>query len=98
MASSDDERTSQAVFADEPFRRASPIVDELVAWAADHGRDGAQLAIAWTLAHPAVTSSIVGAKTAEQALHNIGAADWVLSDGDMTEISGILGDFQFENV
>ena len=52
--------------------------------------------MAWTLAHPAVTSSIVGAKTAEQALHNIAAADWRLSSDDMAEIEEILGDYQFD--
>ncbi len=93
---SDDERTGKQEFESEPFRQAFPIVEKLVEWAADHGRDGAQLAIAWTLAHPAVTSSIVGAKTAEQALDNIAAADWRLSSDALAEIEDILGDFQFD--
>jgi aryl-alcohol dehydrogenase-like predicted oxidoreductase len=93
---SDDERTEKREFEDEPFRRAFPIVEKLVEWASDHGRDGAQLAIAWTLAHPAVTSSIVGAKTADQALHNIGAADWRLSGGELAEIDDILEGYQFD--
>ena len=92
----DDERKEKPEFESEPFRRAFPIVEKLVEWAADHGRDGAQLAIAWTLAHPAVTSSIVGAKTAGQALDNISAADWRLSSDDMAEIDDILGGYQFD--
>ena len=92
----DDERMGKREFESEPFRQAFPIVEKLVEWAADHGRDGAQLAVAWTLAHPAVTSSIVGAKTAEQALHNIAAADWRLSGDDMSEIGDILGGYQFD--
>ncbi len=93
---SDDERKEKPEFENEPFRRAFPIVENLVEWASDHGRDGAQLAIAWTLAHPAVTSSIVGAKTADQALHNIAAADWRLSGDDLAEIDDILEGYQFD--
>jgi aryl-alcohol dehydrogenase-like predicted oxidoreductase len=53
-----------------------------------------QLAITWTLAHPAITSCIVGAKKPEQALHNAAASEWRLSSQDMTEISKIIGDFE----
>ena len=56
-------------------------------------KEGAQLAIAWMLAQPAVTSCIVGAKTPEQATYNAAAAEWALSESDLAEISGILGDF-----
>ncbi len=70
------------------------IVEKLLGWAADHGHSGTQLAIAWTLAHPAVTSCIVGAKTPEQATHNAEAGNWQLSKGEMSEIAEILGGFQ----
>lgn len=70
------------------------VVEKLLEWAADHGHEGAQLAIAWTLAHPAVTSCIVGAKTPEQATYNAAAGEWVLSANDMTELAKILGSFQ----
>jgi len=94
--SSDDERAGKSEFKDDQFNVAYPIVERLIEWASDHGRDGAQLAIAWTLAHPAVTSCIVGAKTPEQAIHNVSASDWRLSSGDMAELSEILGDFQLQ--
>ena len=93
--SSDDERVDKAEFKDDQFNVAYPIVERLTEWASDHARDGAQLAIAWTLAHPAVTSCIVGAKTPDQAIHNALAGYWRLSSGDMAEIADILGDFQF---
>ncbi|MDA1280429.1 MAG: aldo/keto reductase [Chloroflexi bacterium] len=91
---SDDERTDKPEFKDDVFAAAMPVVEKLLAWAADNGREGAQLAIAWTLAHPAVISCIVGAKTPEQAIYNAAAGDWRLSDGDMAEISEILGEYQ----
>lgn len=94
----DDERRDRPVFSQEGFSSAFDIVQQLSNWASDHGRDLIQLAIAWTLAHPAVTSSIVGAKTPDQARHNARAADWALSDGDLAEIGGILGDFELDAV
>jgi len=95
---SDDERSNRAVFEQSRFEAAYPVVERLRAWAEDHGRDLVQLAIAWTLAHPAVTSSIVGAKTPEQAVHNAMAGDWALSDADLSEVQGTLGSFQLDAV
>jgi myo-inositol catabolism protein IolS len=91
---SDDERASKPEFQDDVFIPSMQIVEKLIEWAGDHGHEIAQLAIAWTLAHPAVTSCIVGAKTPEQATYNAAAGDWNLSADDMTEIAEILGDFQ----
>jgi aryl-alcohol dehydrogenase-like predicted oxidoreductase len=90
----DDERVNKPEFVDEVFIPAMEVVEKLLEWAGDHGHEGAQLAIAWTLAHPAVTSCIVGAKTPEQAIYNAEAGDWDLSPDEMTEIAEILGDFQ----
>ena len=66
---------------------------KLLEWAGDHGKEGAQLAIAWLLAQPTVTSCIVGAKTPEQAVYNAAASEWIISEDDLDEISTILGDF-----
>jgi aryl-alcohol dehydrogenase-like predicted oxidoreductase len=67
-------------------RQAAAIVEALQGWAADRGRTLAQLAIAWVLANPAVTSAIVGAKNPEQARSNAAAGDRRLSSADMAEI------------
>jgi aryl-alcohol dehydrogenase-like predicted oxidoreductase len=48
----------------------------------------AQVAIAWVLAHEEVTSAIIGASTARQALENVSATDVELTE---TEIA-LLGD------
>jgi aryl-alcohol dehydrogenase-like predicted oxidoreductase len=91
---SGDERSGKVEFEDDRFSAAFPVVERLIGWASDHGRDGIQLAIAWALAHPAVTSCIAGAKTPEQAIHNASAGDWQLSYSEMAEIAEIIGDFQ----
>ena len=92
----DDERNGHAVFRPGGFEAAQPYVDRLSAWAADQGRTITQLAIAWTLAHPAVTSSIVGAKTPEQVVENASAAEWRLTDSELAEVNGILGSFSLD--
>jgi aryl-alcohol dehydrogenase-like predicted oxidoreductase len=46
-----------------------------VAVAKDRGASPAQVALAWLLERPAVTSVIIGARTTEQLLDNLGPAD-----------------------
>ncbi|MCH7626953.1 MAG: aldo/keto reductase [Chloroflexi bacterium] len=86
----DDERTRFNFFQGETFEMIHRVTERLRSWAEDHGRDIVQLAIAWALANPAVTSPIVGAKSPEQVYQNAAAADWSLSAGDLAEIDGIM--------
>ena len=57
------------------------IVELLIAIGAEHGVSAAQVALAWTLGRPAVTSLVIGARTAEQLADNLAAAD-LTSSGD----------------
>src|SRR5487761_451657 len=54
-------------------------VDVLVDIAAAHGASPPQVALAWLLGRPAVTSLIIGARTDEQLSDNLGAADLALT-------------------
>ena len=90
---SDDQRDRMGVFRGGTFERGTRVAQRLSRWASDQGRDLVQLAIAWTLTHPAVTSAIVGAKSPDQVLHNARAADWELTQRDLHEIGDILGGF-----
>ena len=56
----------------------------------DHGYTLAQLAIAWTLAHPAVTTAICGAKTPKQVIENCEAGRWQLTHGEIEEINALI--------
>jgi aryl-alcohol dehydrogenase-like predicted oxidoreductase len=94
----DDERSWMAAFQGERFVSALNVVEELKEWAEEKGHTLVHLAIAWTLANPAVTSCIVGAKTPEQAVHNAEAADWVLTPEDLQEIDRIQGDFRISSL
>ena len=51
-----------------------------------HGRTAGEVAIAWTLRHPAVTAAIVGMRSAEQVDGVIGAAEFRLSPDEIAEI------------
>ena len=85
-----DERHMFESFQGEAYERLWRIIERLRDWASDHGHDLVQLAIAWVLANPAVTSAIVGAKTPEQVQHNAAAAGWTLTESDLGEIDSIL--------
>jgi len=50
------------------------------------GVSRSQVAIAWTLANPAVVSPIIGARTVAQAEDNLGALDVVLSDAHLARL------------
>lgn len=83
----DDERSQMPAFQGDQFRRHLATVSKLDAFARDRGRSLVELAIAWTLANPAVTSCIVGAKNPSQLDAHVRAADWKLSEGDVREIA-----------
>ena len=85
-----DERHMLQSFQGEAYERLWHMIERLRDWASDHGQDLVQLAIAWVLANPAVTSAIVGAKTPEQVQHNATAADWTLTESDLKEIDSIF--------
>jgi aryl-alcohol dehydrogenase-like predicted oxidoreductase len=59
--------------------RLYDTVDVLVEIGEGHGVSAAQVALAYTLAKPAVTSVIIGARTEEQLRDNLAAAELTLS-------------------
>ena len=58
------------------------VVDALVEIGEARGVSAAQVALAWLLGRPGVTSLIVGARTDEQLADNLAAADLELSAGE----------------
>ena len=65
-------------------------LEQLETWAAAHGRTLGDLAHAWLLAHPAVSSVISGATALEQLQTNAKSADWSLSAAELAEVNAIL--------
>jgi aryl-alcohol dehydrogenase-like predicted oxidoreductase len=64
-------------------------VDVLVEIADGHGVSAAQVALAWLLERPGVSSVIIGARTEEQLADNLRAADLRLSDEERTRLDEI---------
>jgi aryl-alcohol dehydrogenase-like predicted oxidoreductase len=58
------------------------IVEALLEIGEGHGVSAAQVALAWLLDRPGVVSVIVGARTEEQLVDNLGAAELKLSEGE----------------
>ena len=86
----DDWRSHSDLFIGDAFRRNLAVVRDLTAFAARRDATIAQLAIAWTLANPAVNVAIVGARSAEQIGQTAPGADLQLSSEDMAQIDSLL--------
>jgi aryl-alcohol dehydrogenase-like predicted oxidoreductase len=66
------------------------LVEKLSTWAQDHGHEMNELAIAWLIAQPQITSVISGATSLQQVILNSKAAEWVFSDEQLTEIRELI--------
>jgi aryl-alcohol dehydrogenase-like predicted oxidoreductase len=66
------------------------VLEKLEAFAAARSHPLVELAFAWLLAHPQVSSVIAGATAPEQIIANAKAADWHLSAVEMQELDDIL--------
>ena len=74
----------------ERVQRLRPIADEA-------GLSLAQLAVAWVLQNPNVSSAIVGASRPEQVTENVKAAGVVLEDELMKKIDEVLDDVVYRD-
>ena len=70
------------------------LIDCLKPMAARHGRSMAELAIAWVLRRPEVTSAIVGARRPSQVAEIVKAGDWVLTDEELETIEQLRSGHQ----
>ena len=87
----DDWRGKSPDFTGERFLRNLRVVDRLKELAADLGITLPALAVRWTLSHPAVDVTIVGAHRPSQ-LDGTAAADTPLSAQDLATIDELLAD------
>ncbi|MBV9454054.1 MAG: aldo/keto reductase [Rubrobacter sp.] len=85
-----DWRAQSSLFQGENFSRNLETVEELRGFAEERGYTVAQLAVAWTLASPAVDVAIVGARTTDQIEGTAPAVEFDLSKEDLREIENIM--------
>ena len=69
--------------------RAWDCIDAMRPIAQAHGVSVAQIALAWLLHQPQVTSVIVGAKRPDQLADNIAATQVTLSAGELDQIDSV---------
>lgn len=65
------------------------VLGKLDAFASEHEKTLVDLAFAWLLAHPAVSSVIAGAMTEEQVISNANAANWILDREQRDQVDEI---------
>src|SRR5579871_3531178 len=82
----DDFRSRNPAFQEPMLSRNLELAEFLRTIGARHGRTPGEVAIAWTLRHPAVTAAIVGIRSARQLQGVIGAAEFRLSATEIAEI------------
>jgi aryl-alcohol dehydrogenase-like predicted oxidoreductase len=70
--------------------KAFSLVERLRVIGDRHGRTPGEVAIAWTLRHPAITATIVGARNPKQIDELIGAATFRLSAEEIAELEAAL--------
>ncbi len=69
--------------------RTWQIIDAVATMAKTRGATSAQVALAWVAAQPAVTSVILGARTAEQLKDNLGAGSLTLGSDEIATLSAV---------
>jgi len=52
----------------------------------------AQMAIAWTLGHPAVSVGLVGVRNERELKENVAAVDWKLNEATRKEIDAVFAE------
>ena len=82
------ERAKENTLTDKNFS----ILSKLSKFAEDRAHPMVELAIAWLLAKPAVSSVIAGATKEEQVTANVKASDWDLTESEMDELEALLSE------
>ena len=88
----DDWRGQHPDFTDTNLSHNLALVERMRAIANRHNRSVGEVAIAWTLGHPAVTGAIVGARNERQAEGVMRAGDLRLRDEEVTEIETFVAE------
>ncbi len=88
--------TGSRAAREQPLRRrleeaTYDRLDRLEAYAAQHGRTLTQLALAYLLAQPFVSSPIIGATSVGQLQESLRALEWTLSADEAAKVREIAG-------
>ena len=84
-----DWRKNDRRFREPDLSRALNVVDKLRAIGEKLGHTPGEVAIAWALAHPAVTGAIVGGRNTKQVEETVRAVDLKLGFDDMGVLNAL---------
>ncbi|MBQ9593473.1 MAG: aldo/keto reductase [Lachnospiraceae bacterium] len=74
-------------YSEEEWPKTCALLDVMREIAAKNDVPVVYVAIGWSLHHPAMTTTLVGARTPEQAVMNAAAGDFVLPDEDYQKLT-----------
>lgn len=87
----EDEKDNRAwfypFFREENWEETQKLIVLIREIAASHQQTPAQVAINWSINRPGITTALVGAKSIKQAQENAGAANFELSEEEMTALT-----------
>jgi aryl-alcohol dehydrogenase-like predicted oxidoreductase len=86
-----DWRGKDPEFLEPKLSKNLVLVECLKEIGATQGRSAGEVAIAWTLLHPAITGTIVGVRSESQVDGIIGAVDVEFNKDDLAKIESLLG-------
>jgi aryl-alcohol dehydrogenase-like predicted oxidoreductase len=69
--------------------RTGQIIETVIEIAMQRGKTPSQVAMAWCLSRPGVTSVITGADTPERVRENCGAVGWQLNSEDKSRLDAV---------
>jgi myo-inositol catabolism protein IolS len=92
-----DNRPTTVLFQSGTYERCLDAVERMKPLAAEHGKTLAQMAIAWNIHQPGITTSLLGARTVAEIEENAAATTFRLSDDDQAQL-GRLGWEVFESL
>jgi aryl-alcohol dehydrogenase-like predicted oxidoreductase len=90
----DDWRAAEGLTSGVHLDRAFAIVDAMRPIAERRGITVAQLALAWNLAQPGVTSAIAGSRSAKHTRENAEAGDLDVDPGSLADLDALVSDAQ----
>jgi len=88
----EDWRTTLPGFQEPQLSRNFEVVELLRRIGNRHGRTPGEVAIAWTLNHPAVTGAIVGFRSPKQVTGIVSAGEFRLAASEVEEIAGAMSE------
>lgn len=94
LADDDWRKTKSDNFKEPRLSATLTLIEKLKAIAEGHGKSVTQLAIAWTLRNPEVSSAIVGARRPGQMKETSGASGYSIPPTDLEKIERLLADWK----